>query len=81
MIVANTVNTGWTRDVADLEKDVALALSILHGVSNKLTAMKAKGAAGSELFDTMESTLRPEESEMSRNLSSRVTDCEDIDHA
>lgn len=46
MVVANIVNTGWTKEVANLKKDVSLALNILQGVSNRLSAMKARGSAG-----------------------------------
>lgn len=81
MVVANVVNDGWTKEAAELERDVSLALNILQGVSNRLSALRAKGAAESGLLDAMESALQPEESELSRNLSSRVTDCEDTDHA
>lgn len=54
MIVANVVNYGWTKEAAELERDVALALTILQGVSNRLTAMRMKGAAESGLLDAVQ---------------------------
>ncbi|XP_021709546.1 uncharacterized protein LOC110679385 [Aedes aegypti] len=81
MSVAQTVNSGWAREVTELKTDIDLAVSILLRVSQKIDAMMAKATYGSELFEVLESVTQPEETELSHQLAAKVTDCADIDHA
>lgn len=81
MSVAQTVNSGWAREVTELKTDIDLAVSILQRVSQKIDAMMAKATYGSELFEVLESVTQPEETELSHQLAAKVTDCADIDHA
>lgn len=81
MNVANTVNEGHMNDVGEIKKDLSLALSILQGVAQRVDAMEHRASVRAELFNAMETAVRPEESELSITLAARVVDCEDIDHA
>ncbi|XP_062704763.1 uncharacterized protein LOC115270471 [Aedes albopictus] len=80
MVVANTINEGWMKGIADIKQDIALASKILQGVAHKVEVLESRGMFGSEICSAMETTMRPEETELSKTLSADVTDCEDIDH-
>lgn len=80
MVVANTINEGWMRGIAEVKQDIALAIKILQGAAQKVEILESKGVFGSEICSVMETTMRPEETELSKNLSADVTDCADIDH-
>lgn len=80
MVVANTINEGWMRGIAEIKQDIALANKILQGAAQKVELLESKGTFGSEICSVMETTMRPEETELSRSLSTDVTDCDDIDH-
>lgn len=81
MVAAHTVNDSWTREIADVKNDISMALSILQGAMQKMNCMSARGSTNSELLTAMESATRPEETNLSRESASLVTDCEDVDHA
>lgn len=80
MVVAQTSNLAWCRELDDLKTEVSLGISIFQGVMRKLEAMTIRGNTESELFSAMESATRPEETTLSHSLADQVMDCEDIDH-
>lgn len=80
MVVAQTSNTAWCRELDDLKTEVSLGISILQGVMRKLEAMSIRGSTEAELFSAMESVTRPEETSLSHSLADKVMDCTDIDH-
>lgn len=80
MVVARTVNDGWMQKIAGVKKDVEMALKVLNSANREIEAIMATGTYGSELFSALETTTRPEETQLSTNLANQVTDCEDVDH-
>ncbi|XP_062560011.1 uncharacterized protein LOC134224615 isoform X2 [Armigeres subalbatus] len=80
MLAAQTNNDAWNRDMADLTNDLNKALNILQGMKQKMESMSTRGSITAELFTAMESVTRPEESNLSREIADRVTECEDVDH-
>lgn len=81
MVVAQTSNVAWCRELDDLKADVALGISIFERVMRKLEGMTIRGSTESELFSAMESATRPEETSLSHSLAEKVMDCTDVDHA
>ncbi|XP_062551238.1 uncharacterized protein LOC134216344 [Armigeres subalbatus] len=81
MVVAQTSNNTWCRELDDLKTEVSLGISVLQGVMRKLEAMTIRGSSESELFSAIESATRPEETSLSHSLADKVMDCTDVDHA
>ncbi|XP_055589267.1 uncharacterized protein LOC129741550 [Uranotaenia lowii] len=80
MVVANTINEGWMRGITEIKGELAMASKLLQSAISKMEALELRGQYGSELCTAMESTTRPEETEISGILSERVTDSYDVDH-
>lgn len=80
MVVARTVNDGWMQKMAGVKKDIEMASTLLNSANRTMEPMMTTGTYGSELFSALETTTRPEETELSTNLANQVVDCEDVDH-
>ncbi|XP_053698967.1 uncharacterized protein LOC128745931, partial [Sabethes cyaneus] len=80
IVVAQTVNDGWTKQIDEVRQDIDLALTVLQRVVDKLNAMESRAKGESELFAAMSSATQPEESDISQKLSAKVVDCTDVDH-
>lgn len=80
MIVAQNNNSGWLREVGHVKNLLLDAKNILDGALLKVQELESRGQVGTELFDSMEQAVRPEETEISQILADSVVDCADADH-
>uniref|UniRef100_A0A8D8J6N2 (northern house mosquito) hypothetical protein n=1 Tax=Culex pipiens TaxID=7175 RepID=A0A8D8J6N2_CULPI len=80
MVVANTMNARWTKQVADIKIDLSAALNLLQGAFKKIELLEAETKASTEITAAMETAVQPEENELSQLLASQVTDRRDSDH-
>ena len=80
MIVAQNNNSGWLRDIGNINNLLMDAKQSTEGALSKIHDLANRGLVGAEMFNSMEFAVRPEEMELSQSLASRVTDCEDVDH-
>lgn len=80
VVVAQTVNEGWSRDISTIKKDLDLAITVLQGVMSRLEALELRAESDAKIFSAMSSVTQPEETEISRQLSAKIVDCTDVDH-
>ncbi|KXJ76763.1 hypothetical protein RP20_CCG009034 [Aedes albopictus] len=78
LAVAHTVNDSWMRELMELKSDLDRAFDLIQSVRQRVAA---RGTTSTQIFAAMEDAVRPEESELSRELAEKVTDCQDVDHA
>ncbi|XP_062716584.1 uncharacterized protein LOC115269875 [Aedes albopictus] len=81
LAVAHTVNDSWMRELMELKSDLDRAFDLIQSVRQRVNLMAARGTTSTQIFAAMEDAVRPEESELSRELAEKVTDCQDVDHA
>lgn len=80
MLVAQHNNSGWLRDIGNLNKCLTQCKQLIDGACAKVAEMEQRGNVGYDLFRSMEMATRPEEMELSQHLAEGVADCEDVDH-
>lgn len=79
MVVANTINTRWSRQVQDIRADLSAAMNLLQGAFQRIELLAETGPS-SEVLSAMQNAVQPEESELSQQLVMQVSDILDFDH-
>uniref|UniRef100_A0A8D8NGN9 (northern house mosquito) hypothetical protein n=2 Tax=Culex pipiens TaxID=7175 RepID=A0A8D8NGN9_CULPI len=80
MVVGNTDNYRWSKQIREVKEELHTAFNIIQGAIRKVEIMEAESNASIDILSAMESAVQPEESELSQQLASEVTDSIDIDH-
>ena len=78
--MASTVNDGFAAELDQLEKEADQMILLRQQIKARVVAMMQRATIDWSLVFAMNEATKPEESELSRNLSSLVTDLPDFDH-